>query len=84
MATTPTTRYYTVDDLASFPDDGNRYEVIDGELYVTAAPHSDHQNGADEISFVFRAWDRRNDHGWALSGVGVIFAIDTGSDRAMR
>jgi len=28
----------TVADLEATPDDGNRYEVIDGELYVSAAP----------------------------------------------
>jgi Uma2 family endonuclease len=33
---------YTVDDLERFPDDGNRYELLDGVLLVTpqaAAPH---------------------------------------------
>lgn len=33
---------YTVDDLQNFPDDGNRYELLDGVLLVTpqaAAPH---------------------------------------------
>ena len=33
---------YTVDDLEHFPDDGNRYELLDGVLLVTpqaAAPH---------------------------------------------
>src|SRR5438067_13708122 len=33
---------YTVDDLEHFPDDGNRYERLDGVLLVTpqaAAPH---------------------------------------------
>jgi Uma2 family endonuclease len=33
---------YTVDDLDNFPDDGNRYELLDGVLLVTpqaAAPH---------------------------------------------
>lgn len=33
---------YTVDDLQHFPDDGNRYELLDGVLLVTpqaAAPH---------------------------------------------
>jgi Uma2 family endonuclease len=36
-------RDWTVADLAGLPDDGNRYEVIDGELYVTPAPSFDHQ-----------------------------------------
>ncbi|GAA1730867.1 hypothetical protein GCM10009710_09330 [Aeromicrobium alkaliterrae] len=30
---------FTVDDLESFPDDGNRYEIIDGLLIVS--PSSD-------------------------------------------
>ena len=34
---------YTVDDLEAMPDDGNRYEIIDGELFVTPAPATRHQ-----------------------------------------
>jgi Uma2 family endonuclease len=34
---------YTVDDLDAMPDDGNRYEIIDGELFVTPAPRIAHQ-----------------------------------------
>jgi Uma2 family endonuclease len=33
----------TVDDLDQFPDDGMRREIIDGELYVGAAPSKEHQ-----------------------------------------
>lgn len=36
-------RDWTVDDLEHLPDDGRRYEVIDGELLVTPAPSLDHQ-----------------------------------------
>ena len=36
-------RHWTVDDLATLPDDGNRYEIIDGELLVTPAPSWRHQ-----------------------------------------
>jgi Uma2 family endonuclease len=34
---------YTLEDLASFPDDGNRYELVDGILLVTPAPLVPHQ-----------------------------------------
>jgi Uma2 family endonuclease len=36
-------RDWTVADLGRLPDDGRRYEVIDGELLVTPAPSLDHQ-----------------------------------------
>jgi Uma2 family endonuclease len=39
----PHGRPFTVDDLEGFPDDGNRYELIDGMLYVSPAPVPRHQ-----------------------------------------
>src|SRR5262249_32897554 len=37
------TRRYTYADLLDTPDDGHRYEIIDGELTVSAAPVQVHQ-----------------------------------------
>jgi Uma2 family endonuclease len=34
---------WTVDMLDDLPDDGGRYEIIDGELFVTPAPSDIHQ-----------------------------------------
>lgn len=43
MALAQAAKEWTVADLEHLPDDGNRYEVIDGELLVTPAPNLDHQ-----------------------------------------
>ena len=44
-------RQWTADDLLDMPDDGQRYEVIDGELFVTPSPAADHQVA---LSILFR------------------------------
>jgi len=41
---------YTLRDLESFPDDGSRYELLDGVLLVTPAPAPLHQLVAQRIS----------------------------------
>ena len=43
MGMPDTVRRYTVDEVLAFPDDGNRYELVDGELLVTPAPAQTHQ-----------------------------------------
>ena len=40
---------YTVDDLNHFPDDGNRYELLDGVLLVTPQAAAVHQIVANRI-----------------------------------
>jgi Uma2 family endonuclease len=44
------TRRWTRADLARLPDDGNRYEVLDGELFVTPQAAYDHQRTATVIA----------------------------------
>ena len=39
----PVTRHFTAADLAALPDDGQRYEIIQGELLVTPCPGGWHQ-----------------------------------------
>jgi Uma2 family endonuclease len=48
MPALPTTGW-TVDMLETLPDDGKRYEIIDGELFVTPAPYLAHQMVAGEL-----------------------------------
>lgn len=42
----PATTRWTVDMVRALPNDGKRYEVIDGELFVTPAPTWSHQRAA--------------------------------------
>jgi Uma2 family endonuclease len=46
---------YTVDDLEHFPDDGNRYELLDGVLLVTPHAAAVHQVVANRIQFELTA-----------------------------
>ncbi|MEP6620189.1 MAG: Uma2 family endonuclease [bacterium] len=58
--------HYSVDDLARFPDDGNRYELLDGVLLVTPAPGPAHQLVAMRIGAILTAALR-------LSGCAHVF-----------
>ncbi|MEQ4208689.1 Uma2 family endonuclease [Actinopolymorpha sp. B17G11] len=47
--------FWTEDDLAALPDDGHRYEIIDGSLVVSPPPTSRHQSIVGNILAVLRA-----------------------------
>lgn len=50
MATSVRTpRHWTLDDLHLLPDDGQRYELVDGGLAVTPPPTQDHQSLAGAL-----------------------------------
>ena len=36
-------KHWTLDELHRLPDDGNKYEVVFGELFVTPAPTEEHE-----------------------------------------
>jgi Uma2 family endonuclease len=47
-----TTRPLTYDDLLQMPDDGKRYEIIDGELYVSPSPIPRHQELSQRLALL--------------------------------
>lgn len=49
MAMPATIMEWTVDMLDDLPDDGQRYEIIDGVLYVTPSPGEPHQDIVGEL-----------------------------------
>ena len=63
-------------DLDVLPDDGKRYEIIDGELYVSRQPGYHHQYACTQLSGALVAWSNHTSLGVTLQAPGVIFADD--------
>lgn len=49
VTTLPQSRPLTYTDLDSMPDDGHRYELLDGALIVTPAPRPSHQRAVAQL-----------------------------------
>ncbi len=56
---------WTYEDYRQLPDDGNRYEVLEGLLCVTPAPTSYHQTLSRRLQFLFYQLE--------LEGKGLVF-----------
>ena len=73
----PTTKHWTSKDLETLPaDDGTRYEIIDGELYVSTLPSWHHQYTCSHLTEVLNTWSRATGLGMAVGAPGLIFAED--------
>ena len=68
---------YTSADLELLPDiEGVRYEIIDGDLYVSKQPHACHQFACTRLASDLNQWDRQTGIGITLIAPGLIFAED--------
>jgi Uma2 family endonuclease len=65
---------WTSADLELFPDTGNRYEIIDGELFVTRALHWQHQKACTRISTALDSWSQKTGLGETVQAPGIIFS----------
>ena len=64
----------SIADLDVMPDDGKRYELIGGELYVSRAPHLVHQAVIANLLHAIRDYLRENPNGRVLPEVGVFLS----------
>ena len=64
----------TVADLAALPDDSNRYELIEGDLLVSRAPHLVHQVVLSNLLFVLREYLQSNPIGRIIPEIGVFLS----------
>lgn len=68
---------WTTRDLDFLPDDDKRYEIIDGELYVSKQPDWEHQLVAFELAALLKAWNNQSQAGKVNLAPGIIFTDDT-------
>jgi Uma2 family endonuclease len=76
LSADPAARRYTYTDLATFPDDHLRREIIDGELIVTPSPVPRHQRAAMNIAFHLESYRRRVGGAAFFAPLDVFFADD--------
>jgi Uma2 family endonuclease len=75
----PQRRRWTVAEVEALPyDEWHRYEVIDGELFVSTAPHFEHQAACTKGSRALDEWNDRTGLGRVFVAPGVIFAESDG------
>ncbi len=68
---------FTTADLELLPDNGDRYEVIDGELFVTRSPHWNHNKAASRLCNALDSWALSAEgFGEAVTTPGVVFDLE--------
>jgi Uma2 family endonuclease len=63
----------TVADLDVMPDDGNRYELFEGEIFVSRAPSLSHQRVLVNLATLIKTYLEQNPIGEVLPTPGMIF-----------
>ena len=66
--------HWTIADIDLLPESSNRYEIIDGELFVTRAPHWGHQITTGNVASELRNWSIVSGMGQAVQAPGLIFS----------
>ena len=60
MAMSMPTKAWTLEELHRLPEDGNKYEVIRGELFVTPPPSVDHEEVLARLSDILTGYVRKH------------------------
>ncbi len=64
----PVQTYYTVDEVLAFPADGNKYELLYGELVVSPTPRMWHQRVVMRLAHILLEYCHRE-------GFGEVFSV---------
>ncbi|TWJ15159.1 Uma2 family endonuclease [Stackebrandtia albiflava] len=68
---------WTEDDLATLPEDGHRYEIVDGSLIMTPPASYHHQSISFNLSLLlhdaaFKGWKVRTELGVRVPGANLV------------
>jgi Uma2 family endonuclease len=77
MAVAVTAKHWTLEELDSLPEDGNTYELIHGELFVTPAPTDYHDTIAARLTRLLDPFVQRNGLGLIRHPRSVIQLADS-------
>jgi len=66
------TKVWTLDELHGLPDDGNKYELIHGELFVTPSPTNDHEEIGARLTRILDPYVAANGLGYVLHPRAII------------
>ncbi len=70
--------HLTYEDYCALPEDGKRYQLIEGDVDVTPAPTTTHQRVSQNLESVLRDHVRRNRLGVLFHApIDVLLALDT-------
>ena len=68
---------FTSADLERLPDiEGVRYEIIDGDLYVSRQPDESHQYTCTVFTFALHGWSAQTGAGLTAGAPGLVFTED--------
>lgn len=67
---------FTSADILLLPEDNKRYEIIEGELYVSKVPRYEHQYTCGRLARFLDNWNDESKLGVVLGAPGLVFAED--------
>ena len=67
-----TTKRWTLEELHALPDDGNKYELIHGELFVTPAPTDDHETISARLTRILDPYVAKHGLGYVYHPRAVV------------
>jgi Uma2 family endonuclease len=66
------TKRWTLEELHSLPDDGNKYEVVRGELFVTPTPTNEHETILARLTRILDPYVQANGLGYVYHPRAVV------------